>query len=299
MTEIPKDKKYSFIISTGRTGTQYIGEYAKIAIQDCFSVHEPDMIRKVSDLSVEKIRWFGVYNLTIGRILGTRGIRNISNAYLSGKISDLEAYKKITKCRAKYYSNIPQGLVVESYLRWFGLVPPLVREHKKDVKFAAIVRDPRTWIISWINKGKHLTENFPTAKIISLLSPLITPNDIGDNDYSKRWGRMTSFEKFCWEWFAINNIILSYAERYPDNVKIFKYEDIFKRDESCIGDLLDFISTFPNAKFDRRDYALDLTDKRNSAAQVVTWDAIPDNDKSSLYDICGKLMTELGYKYTT
>ena len=295
--EIPQEKYYCFVVSTGRTATQYLGSNAQIAFQDCYSEHEPDMVRSLTDFTLRKIRLFGLYRLTLGKLIGSTGIRNLSNGYLSGSISQENAAREIVHQRGKFYQEIEQSLVVESYSRWYGLIDPLSLAIER-FKVVGIVRDPRTWVTSWMLRAKEYGDAHRSAGAVLKMSPLFTSGDIGDRKYEARWDTMSGFERLCWQWKAINNIILDASECY-DNVRVFKFEEVFADGENGIRPVFDFMAQFNDRNFDYSLAQIELTRKANaSQADTITeWKDWEPDRQARLYDICGDTMLRLGYEF--
>lgn len=294
--EIPQDKYYCYIVSTGRTATQYLGNNAQISFRDCYSIHEPDMVRSLTDFTWNKIRLFGLYNLTLGKLIGSTGIRNLSNGYLSGRISRENAARKIADHRGKFYRTIGQNMVVESYSRWYGLIDPLSLAIDR-FKVVGIVRDPRTWIRSWMSRAEEYANTHGSAKALLKMSPLFTPTSIGDCEYEAQWNTMSGFERLCWQWNAINKIILDASERY-NNVRVFRFEDIFSNGEDGIRPVFDFMAQFNDRNFDYTLGHLDLARKENASQThtIAEWKDWEPDRQVRLNEICGDTMLRLGYE---
>ena len=81
---------FAFIVSGGRTGTQFLGDLLSEAIEDSYSEHEPDIIHGFDEGSLERLRRFGLWHMVVGRALGQSGVRVLGTRYLVGK-DDLAA----------------------------------------------------------------------------------------------------------------------------------------------------------------------------------------------------------------
>ena len=79
-------KDLVFIVSGGRTGTQFLGDRLSLAIENSYSVHEPDIL----PISVKRVggrlRTFGLWNMVFGKALGLSGIRVLGQRAITGTI---------------------------------------------------------------------------------------------------------------------------------------------------------------------------------------------------------------------
>ena len=108
-----------FIASGGRTGTKFLGDLLSDVIEDCWSEHEADMFDGFNALTMQRIRTFGLWHMVVGRGLGQTGLRGIGTRYLSGEQSLASCAEQIRNERKAYHRGLTQGLIVESYWRWW------------------------------------------------------------------------------------------------------------------------------------------------------------------------------------
>ncbi|MFC2966796.1 hypothetical protein [Acidimangrovimonas pyrenivorans] len=136
-------RDFVFIVSGGRTGTQYFGDLMGEMIEGAHSVHEPDLASPWEPARMARaIRQFGLWHMVIGRVLGRTGIRNIATRRLRGRIDTQAAIAAIRRQRDGYYASLSAPLIVESYYQWAGLLPELRALHPT-ARIIGIVRDPR------------------------------------------------------------------------------------------------------------------------------------------------------------
>ena len=108
------EKSFVFITSGGRTGTKFFGDLLSDIIQDSFSVHEPDVFSGLKYKSIDQLKQFGFKHLILGKFTGETGIRNLSQNYLSKRISLKELEAAIVQHREKYYDNIENELKIDT-----------------------------------------------------------------------------------------------------------------------------------------------------------------------------------------
>ncbi len=283
---------FVFIASGGRTGTNFLGEQLKHCIQDCWSEHEPDMFAGFNSLSAERMRRFG-FNHVIGRrIVGRAGLRVLGTRYLKGDISFDETARRLRAERATYHRMVRQSLLVESYGRWW-MFADRIDEVFPGCKMLAIVRDPRSWIASWLKKNPGLGPHYRSH----LLPPgPVTPEALGDERYAARWNGMNALEKIAWHWNLTNTTICN-AARNSDNIRVLRFEDLFSGDKEVLEDLAEFLADFPQRRFKVRTIEPLLAGKINaSSAAPDDWTHWSDSEKALVNEICGETMEYLGYE---
>lgn len=292
MTGVPKH--VVIIASAGRTGTRFFGDLLSSMIPGSYSVHEPDVLEGFNRLTLQRIRTFGVYHMVFGRLLGRTGIRNLSQQFIAGRIDQRQLVSRLRRQRMSYYCNIAGDPIVESYYQWYGILPavPELFEHYRVV---ALVRDPRTWVASWMNFGAH----FGPRDLVSRLGfRRLDPIMLGDGDYAKHWEDMPPFERLCWTWGVVNGQLLDFVRNDPQS-RLYRYEDLFlNRDrDRRLENLLDFITTFPDRRFATVvDHGV-LRERRHASTRHTfpDWPKWTSEQVGRLDEICGPLMRELSY----
>ena len=242
------NKYYVFLISAGRTGTRFLGHKLGDIIDNAYSVHEPDVLTPRKGYQFpEKLKTFGFYHLVLGKILGKTGIRNLSQRYVAGKISLQEIEKAIVKHRQKYYNQIKEDLIIESYSGWYGCIPAIQNLYK-NYKIIIITRDPKDWVTSNMNWGTLFGKRDWVSKLgLGRLNPKM----VNDKEYINKWKQFSRFEKICWTYKTQYEIMLHYSQGDP-NTKIIKFEDIFYSNSKydTLNELLSFLTSFPDKQFD-------------------------------------------------
>ncbi len=121
---------------------------------------------------------------------------------------------------------------------------------------------------------------------------------VGDRKYQTKWLSMSAFEKLCWHWKTINELILEFVEK-DSNSKMYQYEKLFLEPShnENFRDLLDYLTDFPERKY---CYSFDTsvlrkpinTADRENFPDWPQWDSA---HARQLDDICGPLMKRFGY----
>ena len=287
----PLDKDLVFIVSGGRTGTAFFGERLNLIIRGASAFHEPDLLDGISARSLQAIRRFGFYHMVVGRLLGATGIRLLTQDYLAGKVDHRAAVAAVLKQRQAFYQSQPTSLVIEAYYQWYGLLP-VIRDAFPNAKVVAIVRDPRTWVASWLRFGGHHDEK---DKVRSLGLPRLSPAMLGDRHYADQWDQMGPFERLCWDWNAIYDLIQRFNAR-DDLCRLFKFEELFAPNEH-MAELLSWITEFGARRYELFPYD-DLLGFRINASSDrarVDWRSWSPQRAASLQEICGPLMARYGY----
>ena len=289
------DKPLILVVSAGRTGTKFFGQYMQYAIPGSISYHEPDLISLWDPSTWKRVMEFGVQQTITGRIQDKKGIRALAGRYINGTLTDTQVADEIYEHRSDFYGKHFQEPIIESYYAWFGLLPVLPYAFEK-YNVIAIIRDPRSWVASTLSK-----KVFWAAKdIISFLGlSRLSPDMVGDEQYSQSWKHMGEFERLCWTWSTVTNYIVG-ASRSDRHVKIYRFEDLFQSPDSItyMNDLLKFAVGFDDMTYDYNVDSLPLDTRINSSSSSDTGDSwrLWPREKCVFMDkICGELMRQFNY----
>lgn len=285
-------KDLVFIVSGGRTGTQFFGDRISMAIEDSFSVHDPDILSIYIKRVAGRISTFGLYNMTLGKALGRTGVRSIGQRFISGRIDRETALDRLEALRLKFYASIDRPLVVESNSQWLYVCDELMSIWPQ-ARIIVIVRDPRTWIRSWLNKGIRWRIYDP----VRLLPPgRLTPAKIGDRAWAEEWKSFGIVGRLAWEWRFVYRRLQKHVENNP-NARLFRFEDLFhSEDETSMRELVKFAATHPE-----REYSYELPEEFREKVQNASQGAAQDwrewrPEQARLVDsLCGTLMAKFDY----
>lgn len=164
-----------FILSTGRTGTQFFEDYFN-KTSDAVCRHEP---------------W------------PSRRFKFLSNLYLNRKVSARRVSRIYHKSRKKLFRSLKGRNYIESSNFIFGCMNPL-KEHYEEVKIIHIVRHPLSYITSHLGKGFWRGHKRFFARYIPFWLEKLPVEDRSD-----------PIELLAARWNYVNRQIGSYAFGHP------------------------------------------------------------------------------------
>lgn len=289
----PKIRKdLVFIVSGGRTGTRTLGDHISSAIPDAHSEHEPDLLDLRDPRSLGKTITFGPWGMFVGKLLGKTGIRTIGTLRTNEEISSDQSIIRLQQSRQSYHDSIDEHLVIEANYQWHLAVEE-IRKIWPHAKIAIIIRDPRTWIRSWLNHGARWTW-LDVARWAPPGRP--TPMSVGDKECASIWKTLDRFGRLAWEWRFVYSKLDAFAMN-ESNARIFRFEALFDpSDPIAMERLLEFC-----ADHERRSYRVNfpegfLCNRENaSKGPEENWRAWPPDRCRLLDRLCGNLMSKYGY----
>lgn len=190
-----------FIVSTGRTGT--------LSLADIFTTlgvrarHEP----------------------------GPRWLRNVSNAYVTGRISLGSAVRLLRLARRHLVRN-PGRTYVESSCLIYGLVEPLLTLFP-EASVVQIVRDPRTYVRSAANWGAH---RFAGRALNVLPFRRLAPPQFEPLSLAARiaWAKANQLERLSWTWARMNRAMREQGGS-SSGFTTERFEDVFDKGRGYPG----------------------------------------------------------------
>lgn len=289
-----KEKYFAFITSGGRTGTKFFGDLLCDIIPEAFSVHEPDVVSSINKRFFRQLQIFGFNQLLLGKLTGNTGIRNLSQNYLTKKIGLNDLSVAISHHREKYYYQIDRDLIIESYSGWYGAIPG-IRHLYKNYKVVVVVRNPKDWVASNMNWGTMYGKRDWVSK---LGLGRLTPKLVKDKQYEDKWQVFSRFQKLCWAWKTVYEILLQSITN-DTNARIVKFEELFEAQDKYLNlkDLLVFLTQFRDREFafDIPENILEKRVHKNISYQFTKWRDWDDAMKRDLIGICGEVMKKLNY----
>ncbi len=285
------EKNLVFIASGGRTGTTFFGEKLGQIIEDCHSSHEPEVLHRNDLLDGDKLRTFGVWEMLIGRLLGKTGTRVLGTRLLFDDIDFDTVAQRLRRSRARWHTQVEESLIVESN------GPLWLVAHELDriwpgAKLVGIVRDPRTWVRSFMNyEGRYDSRDpvdfFPPGRL--------TPAKLGQTDLAALWPEWGTFEKLAWEWTIINGRLIEAVDRQP-NARLWRFEDLFNGQPDTAEELVDFVCDHGTRQYAHKPVS-DFLGKRVNASRGAAkdWDSWTPDQARLVDELCGEQMARLGY----
>lgn len=297
---LPREKQCVFVVSTGRTGTQFFVKNAPSIIEDCVSFHEPDTIWLSRPYEwYSKARLVGLRQLTMDKVLPARSLRSLSNARARREITDDAAMESLRSLRKRLIEEAQGSVVLEANAAYFGLID-LIPKLFPSAKIVFIIRDPRDWVRSMMNKSFAVVGPYATFDVRCWIPKArLAASQFREDAACPLWRRMSRFEKLCWLWNCENSFALECASK-TDHVRICRFEDIFggssRKEAFC--DLLEFLTSFPNGE--RAQWHLDeklLSRKVHSTASgsFPSWPEWEQKLVEQMHTHCHGLMEKFGY----
>jgi hypothetical protein len=187
------NKPVSFILSTGRTGTQFFSNYLSRTCEGLLCLHEPFPSRR--------FKWY-------------------SNFYLNGKLSREFIAKQYLAKRKSILHNDKINHYVESSNFLFGCVEP-INEGIEELRVIHIIRHPITYTVSHLNKGFWNGIKGFTARNIPGWLEFIDKEIKSSHD---------PVMILLARWVYVNEVISSYQKTNP--YLNLRFEDIFDSEAS-------------------------------------------------------------------
>lgn len=190
-----------FLISTGRTGTNFFSHFFQNNFESCFSVHEPQE---------------DTYDLNI--------------AVAAGRLSYKQAGIMLARFRQGILSQAEKGqnrFYIESNNNLSFLIP-VIQSLFSDYRIIHISRDGRDVVRSIYSRRARWNDGSEVA-ILSDDDPRerFNANLLKENAYFGKWDQMSRFERICWYWANKDAWILDEIEMDEKAISV-KFEDLFK-----------------------------------------------------------------------
>lgn len=252
--------KVALILSSGRTGTQFLAHYFDANYDGVVARHEPPPARL---------------------------LRMASHAHLAGKLSHSTLASLLQRKRRRFVDPLDAPLYIESNPFLSGFID-VVGDVWEDPIVVHVVRDPREHARSSLNHG--------TASGLKGLSNRFVPYWYPDVAGILRLVRPPSWlGRVAGVWRIFNQLL---TERGPllRNYHRLRYEDVFDESSSGLRALCEIVG-LPFRDADDPRTTLPPGQRINAAHLAVArgWNEWPAEDCRELQQICAPLMQELGY----
>lgn len=248
--------KSTFILSTGRTGTKFLADLLS-QLDDVIALHEPKPSRILQ-------AW--------------------SSAYAEGRVSDEYMRRVLVAKRKRLFRDMDASLYVESNHFIDGFVEH-INELVQNPMIVHVVRDPRDFITSMINRGNDTGWKLLVNKYVPYWA-YTAPG------YKRT--TMTPIEREACHWLGMNRLLSEYGKLH-DNYHLFAFEDLFRSEKS----LQDVFRTI--GLDDDQINQLDTSRAEKNPSRITGKKAMPswhdwsDQECQTVQKICGPLMKEYGY----
>lgn len=249
----------AFILSTGRTGTKTLAE--GLAGDDIKSPHQPPFSRL----------------LTVAGNYHLHGW--LSLTALEWLVARLRE-PQIARAGCRYYVQ------VFSLDYWPAKI---LRQKYANVSIIHLVRDPRTFVPSYLNWTRTRRRSFIANRLVLGWHP----SGYFCGRFSWReWRRLDEFQRVCWHWTFKNGLV---EQLFAGDARYrrIRFENLFgERNVALLKETL----AFAGIPF-RPHHAALLKQEKNLSRKTYCppWDALPAARQAQLYRLCGARMQVYGY----
>jgi hypothetical protein len=253
--------RVAVILSSGRTGTQFLARYFDANYEDVVARHEPP-----------PSRW----------------IRVLSNAAVAGALAPSRLLPLLSRFRARRVAALgpEKTLYLESNGFLYGFTEVLA-DLWPDVSVVHVVRDPRDWIRSALAHGNDRGIKWLAGAFVPYWNPdpRRLPAGVAPDESAGLIGRYAA------AWTVINQTIENARSACPNYLRL-RFEDLVDERASGLRDLCDHLS------LPFREGGAIAPDERFNASQresVGDWQDWSASECRCVDRICGPLMREYGY----
>ncbi len=254
-----KNVPVTFILSTGRTGTQFFAKYLTQTCHDVLCLHEPHPTRR--------FKWY-------------------SNFYLANRLSEQFIARQFVTTRQKVLSQFDGKAYVESNNMIFGCMKPIASE-MGTIQVIHIIRHPLSYIRSHLNKGFwNGIKGFTARNIPGWVEAI-------DKDIRKSKDPVMILAA---RWIYVNKVIESYQEQLP--YLCFRFEDLFsnpgEKSLQSLNEIRNFIGC--NKLSDEENLGWLAKPTNQSRKNIAKQWPIQQKHLEFLANKANDLLTKHGYK---
>lgn len=242
----PEMNKCAFIVSTGRTGTGFLTRIINDCVPNAWSAHEP----------------IPAFRRRARRLMNRRET-----------VLDV-AYFKMT--RAKRHRQRDETWYIENNFQLFAAVG-VVRKAFPAAKIVHVVRDGRSVIRSYMNRGRYMTSDH------------ITPFDVAGDPARTEWNGWNAVQKNAWFWKTVNaHVRAQHAE-----VTVL-FEDLFNGTTSALEKMLNDIGA-PALDVEKAAGLMGRRVNTNRQEEYPPFEEWSNEWQNDFWHIAGDEMAHWGY----
>lgn len=252
----------AILLSTGRTGTMAVAHYLQDSYEGVCARHEPKP---------------------------SRHLRLLSNRYLCHRVGRQRLIQAYVRARQGLFASMGERVYVESNNFLHGFLDVLDDVFDRP-RIVHIVRDPRTYIRSWINFGVFSGLKGLAGRYLKywLLKPeLLTPQP------AFRWDAMPPQERIAWYWSALNRELNRGEQLFGDRYIRLRFEDLFTADNQPMDKLAAWLGLPPRSRPEATLAAEKVNkSRRNLCPPFEQWNRLT---REKVLNQCRELMDLYGY----
>jgi len=252
-------EKIVFILSTGRTGTKALAE--GLANEETISPHQPPFSRA----------------LTVA-----------SNYAICGRLPKGVVERLIALIRGPQIAHAPCRYYIQAFAL-DHLPAKYFYERNPNFHVLHIVRDPRTFVPSYLNWIKTRKKSFIANRLVPGWHP--SGYLTGEMPW-KEWIRLKPYQKVCWQW-VYKNRYLETAFQDKKRVARVSFEDLFSAEGPKVLKRALATAGIPYRDAYDRVFAARKNVSRKRACPA--WPQWPETARRELIRICGNAMKRYGY----
>ncbi|MDX1454441.1 MAG: hypothetical protein R3217_03210 [Gammaproteobacteria bacterium] len=278
MSLYPITAKLTIITGAGRCGTKFFGQQLGRFVSNCHAEHEPETLYlgDLDDLHRQLAR-FGPNHFLMGKLLGTRGLRNHAINYYRGRITRSETIDRIRHDRRNVF-KVDAELLVEANYAWWSLTG-LLDALAGNYRVITIARDPVDWILS-VRRRRELLDRWNWLARLRL-------NRLSDLHWDE-----DPIVRLAHAWNIVHGELLQAASNDARH-RIFRMEDVFDPSGDAYRELLAFAVHDETASVDWPAAMAARTEVINPSKPGDT--ALEQSQLDQVADICGETAQRLGY----
>ncbi|MFK7797632.1 MAG: sulfotransferase domain-containing protein [Aureispira sp.] len=260
----------TFIVSTGRTGTNFFESFFERIDAHTLSVHEPQP--DLFDLGIEKHR-------------NKKNTKIIAETLRAAREPFLRSY---CHARTKRY--------VESN-PFLSLLLPEAQQIFPKARFVIITRQAASYMKSALNKSP-LDDGSFYAYDDNDRRKRIAATDFEGDPYQDAWSTFSRQERIAWYWNKCNTILMDFVEANPTKTLHLQFEALFSKDaiirQQTIERLLAFMSIeLTNEQLQERLKL--MTVKKNQTKKMIfdgveTW---TKEEQNKFYELTEKALKKI------
>lgn len=258
-----RPQKVVIAVSTGRTGSQALAHHFDACFPQVRALHEPKP---------------------------SRGLRIASNRYLCGRSSRGYLARRLASARADLLAAAGTPIYLESnpFLHGFLEVFDAVFGEPQVLH---IVRDPRSYIPSYINFGAFRGLKGWAARAVPFW--MLKPDQF-ERDPHRRWREMGPAERVAWRWNAVNGVLDRGQALFGPRYLRLRYEDLFDPGGEALSELLRRLGLPPSDDLSER-----FRKQRVNASPdrgFPPFDQWEEALRERILDTCRERMARYGYE---